>query len=394
MKRHYLKILMISIVMLFMGYTNIVADTPQEVNVVDPAIVDNKRTEILTYITDLSYAPSFAGAISGQNCYHGTEILDTSYPKGYRNMVEKLHEETEKWVGILGVDYEFAQLFTPSQLSAANKVLIDYARAGGIITITFTPQNPWVNDESDLVNNPGTWDGPAACQNGDGIKKVTSLNDLIDPAKTVNAAWMRKLDRIAGGLQELRDTGVIVLFRPMQEMNGNWFWWGMKSHPNNPAPYVNVYRHMHEYFTNTKRLNNLIWVYSPNSSFGDGNVNSSSYNRSVDWAYPGADVVDIIAGTSYEDDMSIVDYKKYVSMKKPLGMAEFGPKIGGPVAAKGTWDTSKIIQKIKTKYPRIAYWVTWHSYPKECWSMISNKNYIQLMQDPSVITRDDFHWKW
>jgi len=131
---------------------------------------------------------------------------------------------TGKWVGILGVDYEYAKLFTPAELSQTNQVLIDYARAGGLITVTFTPQNPWVNDEFDLVANPGTWDGPAGSQNKTGIAQVTSLNDLIDPSKAVNAAWMRKLDRIAAALEELRDAGVIVLFRPMQEMNGNWFW--------------------------------------------------------------------------------------------------------------------------------------------------------------------------
>jgi mannan endo-1,4-beta-mannosidase len=175
-------------------------------------------------------------------------------------------------------------------------------------------------------------------------------------------------------------------------MNGNWFWWGMKSHPNDPGPYVNVYRHMHDYFTNDKGLNNLIWVYSPNASFGVNN--SANWNRRVDWAYPGDDYVDIIAGTNYDDTMTIIDYPVYVSMNKPLGIAEFGPTIGGPVAASGTWDTSQIITKFKKDYPRLAFWVSWHSYPTEHWSLISNQNYNALMNDPDVIDRDDFTWSW
>jgi hypothetical protein len=171
-----------------------------------------------------------------------TQILDSSYEKGYKNLVEALHERTGKWVGILGVDYEYAQIFTPEEPSRTNKVLIDYAAKGGLITFNLTPQNPWVNDESDLAKNPGTWNGLAGTRNPEGLKKVTSLDDLIDPSKPVNVAWMRKLDRIAAALQELKDAGVIVLWRPMQEMNGNWFWWGMKSHPKDPAPYVHVFR--------------------------------------------------------------------------------------------------------------------------------------------------------
>jgi mannan endo-1,4-beta-mannosidase len=354
--------------------------------VVPPADVDARRAEILAYITDLSTGP-YVGTISGQNCYHGTEII-----AGYTNLVDKLHTATGKWVGILGVDYEFQKIFTPAELSRTNQVLIDYAQAGGLVAVTLTPQNPWENDESDLISNPGSWDGPAGTQNKNGFAKVTSLNDLIDPAKPVNVAWMRKLDRVAAALQELRDAGVIVLFRPMQEMNGNWFWWGMQSHPNDPSPYVNVFRQMHDYFTHDKQLNNLIWVYSPNSSFGESN--SSTWNRTVNWAYPGDDYVDIIAGTNYADNMILPDYSVYVSMKKPLGIAEFGPTIGGPAATNGTWDTSQIIVKIKNNYPRIAFWVSWHSYPQQDWSLISNQNYIALMNDPSVINRDDFTWSW
>lgn len=353
--------------------------------------IDARRVEILDYIANLSNGP-FTGVISGQNCYHGTEILSSSWARGYANMIEKLHAETGQWVGIMGVDYEFTKIFASEELALANKALIDYAKAGGLVTVTLTPLNPWVNDESDLEEEPGSYDGPAGSQNAGSFALVRSLNDLIDTDKPVNAAWMRKLDRIAAALQQLRDAGVVVLFRPMQEMNGNWFWWGMRSHPYDPAPYVNVYRHMRGYFTNEKQLNNLIWVYSPNASFGEGN--NSAWNRTVDWAYPGDAYVDIVAGTNYADNLIVGDYKKYVSMNKPLGMAELGPTIGGPAAKNGSWDTSQIIAKLRSEYPRIAFWVSWHSYPGESWSLIANKNYGILMNDPDVINRDDFHWSW
>src|SRR5258706_16002122 len=129
---------------------------------------------------------------------------------------------------------------------------------------------------------------------------------------------------------------------------------------------------MHEYFTNTKHLNNLIWLYSPNASFGE--KNSSTWNRTVDWAYPGDSYVDIIAGTNYADTMTIADYATYVSMNKPLGIAEFGPTLGGPTATQGTWDTSQIITRIKMNYPLIAFCVNWHSYPQQYLSLITNQN--------------------
>ena len=43
-------------------------------------------------------------------------------------------------------------------------------------------------------------------------------------------------------------------------MNGGWFWWGGKD----PAVFIKLWRHMFEYFTKTKDLDNLLWVYGPN----------------------------------------------------------------------------------------------------------------------------------
>ena len=71
---------------------------------------------------------------------------------------------------------------------------------------------------------------------------------------------MQELDQLAAGLEELKEAGVVVIWRPFHEMNGDWFWWGAKP----PAEFVKVWRHMFDYFTNTKQLDNLLWAYGPN----------------------------------------------------------------------------------------------------------------------------------
>jgi mannan endo-1,4-beta-mannosidase len=346
--------------------------------------VAEKRTAVLNYLSNLSYSDDFEGAISGQNAYHGSQLSDF----GYHEMVEDLHTETGEWVGILGIDYEFERLYSPTELSQANKVLIAYSKANGIVQVTMAPQNPWGNDESDLESNPGAADDPASGPRIQ-IASGAGLDDLIDPTKTVNAAWMRKLNRIGTALQELRDAGVIVLFRPIQEMNGNWFWWGMASHPDDASSYVRVYQHMRDYFTDELKLNNLIWLYSPASSYGDAANNTADWIRTVDWAYPGDAYVDIVAGTSYTDGMDIVDYETYLSLEKPLGMAEYSPRdINNASEIANVWDNSKIITRLRDSYPRIGFWVSWHYF----WSLISNENSTELLQNDLVINRDDFDW--
>jgi mannan endo-1,4-beta-mannosidase len=356
---------------------------PEPTSTPTPKYFLAQRVQVVDYIALLSNAAAFRGTISGQIAGSADEIIDGTWYHGYRSMIEDLHTETGEWPGILGEEYEWGHSFTPAQLSDSNKVLIDYARAGGIIMVTLTPLNPWLHDESDIAATPGSWQGPESALSA--VPAGAGLDDLLDTAKPVHAAWMRKLDRIAGALQELRDAGVVVLFRPMQEMNASWYWWGISSHLSDPGPYVRVYRAMHDYFTNEKGLDNLIWVYSPSSTHGE-DTRSKRY-RTVDWNYPGDDIVDIIAGTNYEDDMSIVDYTVYATMGKPLGIAEYGP-----VDVSGNWDTSQIIQRIRKDYPRIAFFVFMNSYPSSCWSLITNRNASILLADPFVINRDDLPW--
>jgi len=131
--------------------------------------------------------------------------------------------------------------------------------------------------------------------------------------------------------------------------------------------------------------------YSPSSTYGI-NTQTSSIFRAVDWAYPGDRYIDIVAGANYADDMSISDYATYLTMGKPLSMAEFGPDTDGPFVESGTWNTSLIIERIRNDYPRIAFWVTWHSYPEASWSMVSNIDADILLADPFVIICDDFPW--
>ncbi len=353
--------------------------SPCNVNAMDDA------KAILKYIAKLSSA-DIKQAIIGQNCYHGDEITNSNSLDGYNKLIVDLYKKTGKWVSIVGIDYEYMKIYSSQELSNANKVLINHWKKGGLITINLSPLNPWIIDESGILNIPKTWDGPGSPTD---LSQV-NLKELINPEKPVYKVWKKKLDRIAVALLELQKAGVIVLWRPMQEMNGNWFWWGIASHPNDPSGYIKLYRDMYDYFTNVKKLNNLLWVYSPFGSIIDNN-----YCKPVGWLYPGDQYVDIIAPTSYDDELNIYNYNIYISMgkpHKPLGMGEYGPKIGGPIAKNGTLDTTNFIKRIKNDYPRIAYWVCWHSYPENCWSIISNQNYNTLMNDPDVITLDKLDW--
>lgn len=102
---------------------------------------------------------------------------------------------------------------------------------------------------------------------------------LEDPESEEYQLLLRDIDAIAAELQRLEDAGVPVLWRPLHEAEGGWFWWGAKG----PEPAKELWRLMYDRMVGHHGLHNLLWVWN-----------------SVDpeW-YPGDDVVDIISADSY-----------------------------------------------------------------------------------------------
>jgi len=74
-----------------------------------------------------------------------------------------------------------------------------------------------------------------------------------------------------------------VLFRPLHEAEGAWFWWGAEG----PEPCKKLYRLLYDKLTNEYGLDNLIWTWTGSTS-----------PESSEW-YPGDDVVDMVGCDKY-----------------------------------------------------------------------------------------------
>lgn len=352
-------ILLFVITLNFSGCNQTGTNQPIERYSVNPNAHEDVN-KLLMYLHALSNK-SDQKVISGQNCCHGNEIT-----RCYGDYVEALYESTGYWPGMIGVDYEYTNRFTPEQLSECNKYLIDYWDKGGLITINWAPHNPWTDG--------GTRD-----------QSTVKIQELYNPESIIFEKWHGELDRIATGLEELQKAGVIVLWRPMQEMNGSWFWWGSRSSPDNPDHFKKVYQDMFNYFTNEKKLNNLIWVYSVAVHCNREQMKSPAYY------YPGDAYVDIVGTNVYESEgYSICDYDAIKALGKPVALTECGPD---HAKMDGSFDNTLMIKAIKSHAKDIVYWTTWHDWPDHYVSMVSNRKAKELLEDPWVITRDEINWR-
>ena len=262
---------------------------------------------------------------------------------------EEIHRTTGQWPAMVGVDYAD---FDRGGIDTAgpNRTALAYWRAGGLVTV------------SAHLANPANPQGGGLRDNG------VDLAALLRPGTDTHRRWLRQLDEIAAGLQELKDAGVVVLWRPFHEMNGAWFWWGKKD----PAVFVRVWRQMFDYFTREKHLDNLLWVYSPNHG-----GNAGAY-------YPGDDCVDVVGLDAYTDHIDPAHIKGYAAVAarpKPFGFTEFGPH--GSKNPPGDYDYRRFLAGVTKHFPRTVFVLCWD----DNWTPVRNREAKAFYDDPRLLNR-------
>lgn len=306
----------------------------------DPELNPRGRA-ILAYFQELQASPA-QKLVSGQFIgWSGVSSLET---------VAKIERATGQAPAMIGLDYCAWDLGEAViDWRAPNRIAKEYWRRGGLVTISWHAPNP---------ANP----------KGGGLKEGgVNLADLLKPGAT-HDRWMAMLDDVAAGLGQLQDAGVVVIWRPLHEMNGGWFWWGAKP----PADFIAVWRHMFDYFTHTKGLHNLIWAYGPNH----GQKPIASYYAGD--AY--TDLTGLDAYTDHVDAGHIKGFPELVALGKPTGFTEFGPH--GASNPPGDYDFRRLLDGLAKDFPQARHFLCWDQQ----WNPAENKFAKEFYNDPRVIT--------
>lgn len=211
--------------------------------------------------------------------------------------------------GIVGIDtLSFTGAELEGGVDSAASVSINAANEGGIITLSVHMPNFQIVKDRGL-NGDGTYDYSGYSPG------VTSGNivERIMPGGDLNDVYDGYLDIIADYGLQLQDEGIPVLFRPLHENNGSWFWWG-KAFCDEEA-YKNLFKYTVEYLRDIKGVHNFLYVYSPNGPFED---EADYLSR-----YPGDEFIDVIAFDMYhdnptEDDVWIDNLKETIGLVQGL----------------------------------------------------------------------------
>ena len=225
---------------------------------------------------------------------------------------------------------------------------------GGIPTYTWH----WKVGQDTVFYTQGT---PAGFNNPgctEGVMGTSGTNTCFNYTKAFKGEQCKEIDEtsqeykdivadvdiVSGYFKQLEEKGIAVVWRPLHEASGGWFWWGVGS----PECYVQLWRLVFDRMVNVNKNKNLIWVWNINTDPKLG-YDYSALNGA--W-YPGDEYVDIVAVDIYDplnNHNSAANYwNKIISevgTDKMIALSENGaiPDIDSIAEDKSYW----------------SYWMTW-----------------------------------
>ena len=272
-----------------------------------------------------------------------------------------VYQQTGKWPAMNGFDYMHLPNSAPgSWIDYSDiSVLEEWWNNNGIITCMWHWEVPLYEGSSDYNSNPD--------------KTSFDIVQAITPGTYEYDVVMADMNKVADYLLLLKKANIPVIWRPLHEAAGGWFWWGAKD----AESYKTLWRMMFNLFEE-KGLNNLIWVWTYEPAGGN------------DW-YPGDAYVDAVGRDNYKVYAESVLVDEYELLKnlypdKLIALSECGS-----VADIGTqWNAGAIW----------SWFMTWYDYDrtsdptsgefqKPDHMHADQEWWMQTFSHPNVISRED-----
>ena len=249
-------------------------------------------------------AVSGKGILSGQHNFPNQRSQDT----------DRVFAATGKYPAIWGSDFGFLDGEDKDSIMHRDLMIEEakkQAAAGSIIYLCWHMLRP-TEDEPGKADPNGrmseSWRGSVQARLTD-----EQWLELITPDTPLHLRWEKYMDTAAGFLKQLQDAHIPVLWRPMHENNGAFFWWGGRPGQFGTAQ---LYRELYYRMVNVHHLDNLLWVWNQNGPAPFGEFHQF---------FPGQNFVDVVSYDNYRtlDDRyywEILD----LANGKPIALGEVG----------------------------------------------------------------------
>lgn len=205
-------------------------------------------------------------------CY-GKYIMTGQYAEGNDNSeLDLIYTVTGKYPVIRFTNFSvdkgsFDESFARIEACA------EWSRNGGISGVSWYWSSP--SEKSSIKTAESDFDLSKAVTDKD-IAMLTQeeIRGLYGEGKLSEQTYslILDIDSMAGQLTSLKNKGVPVLWRPLPEGSGDWYWWGASG----PEAYKWLWELLYKRLTNYFELDNLIWIWNGQSE--STLVDSSTYD--------------------------------------------------------------------------------------------------------------------
>ena len=181
--------------------------------------------------------------------------------------------KNSSWAGFVdesGTAWDFFNISGTSYSMTLDQTTLNDMRANGFI----------ISGHDYTVTSVSVEAAGTIAYNFYAAKNEFTLDDAVTPGTWANRFMKADLAKIVPYLLQLQNANIPVLWRPLHEAAGKWFWWGNGSAEN----YRKLWQIMFDYFKE-QGVNNLIWVWT-------------SEKNDAEW-YPGDEYVDIVGTDMY-----------------------------------------------------------------------------------------------
>ncbi len=263
------------------------------------------------HLSDPDATPQARSLMSHLVEVYGRRMLTGVYTRGDANYVHRITGHSPSIIGGDLIDYSPTRLEHGANPHHEVQKLIRDARDGYILTVSWHWNAPAELIDHNYVNAQGKtvqshwWSGFYTKSTKFNIAKV-----LAHPQSKNYHLMISNMDAIAKQLEKFNRAGIPILWRPLHEASGGWFWWGA----HGPGPFKQLWRLMYDRFTHHFHLHNLIWVYTTAGTAA--------------W-YPGNKYVDIVGVDQYPTDTNDPLTNLWQNCRrhypnKLIAMSEFG----------------------------------------------------------------------
>ncbi len=116
----------------------------------------------------------------------------------------------------------------------------------------------WVEDENGILTLCWHWFAPLGGRAFYTKDTRFDIREAVREGTPEHELILRDIDTISAQLLDLQERGIPVLWRPLHEASGGWFWWGA----HGPEAFIELWRLMYHRMVEKHGLHNLIWVYN------------------------------------------------------------------------------------------------------------------------------------